>query len=105
MDKFKFKELLMNIAVCAMSCDGDIDEKEITALKKIEKETPYFSEIDLSKKLESALKKCKNDLESFKKNIINNLKKNKLTTRDSRVVERKKYGHKKARRSFQFSKR
>ncbi|MDE3059408.1 MAG: 30S ribosomal protein S9 [Pseudomonadota bacterium] len=26
-------------------------------------------------------------------------------TRDSRTVERKKYGHKKARRSFQFSKR
>ena len=33
------------------------------------------------------------------------LKKEKLTTRDSRIVERKKYGHKKARRSFQFSKR
>ena len=33
------------------------------------------------------------------------LKKQKLTTRDSRSVERKKYGHKKARRSFQFSKR
>ena len=33
------------------------------------------------------------------------LKKNKLTTRDSRAVERKKYGHRKARRSFQFSKR
>ena len=33
------------------------------------------------------------------------LKKNKLTTRDSRKVERKKYGHRKARRSFQFSKR
>ena len=33
------------------------------------------------------------------------LKKVKLTTRDSRAVERKKYGHKKARRSFQFSKR
>ena len=39
--------------------------------------------------------------ESLKKN----LKKDKLTTRDSRVVERKKYGHRKARRSFQFSKR
>tara|TARA_B100000941_G_scaffold290389_1_gene272264 strand:- start:1341 stop:1775 length:435 start_codon:yes stop_codon:yes gene_type:complete len=38
---------------------------------------------------------------TFKKN----LKKDKLTTRDSRVVERKKYGHRKARRSFQFSKR
>ena len=33
------------------------------------------------------------------------LKKNKFTTRDSRKVERKKYGHKKARRSFHFSKR
>jgi small subunit ribosomal protein S9 len=33
------------------------------------------------------------------------LKKEGFLTRDSRVVERKKYGHKKARRSFQFSKR
>ena len=33
------------------------------------------------------------------------LKTEKLTTRDSRVVERKKPGRKKARRSFQFSKR
>ena len=33
------------------------------------------------------------------------LKKEKLTTRDSRVVERKKYGRRKARRSYQFSKR
>jgi small subunit ribosomal protein S9 len=33
------------------------------------------------------------------------LKKEKLMTRDSRSVERKKYGHKKARRSYQFSKR
>ena len=38
-------------------------------------------------------------------NFKKNLKKDKLTTRDSRVVERKKYGHRKARRSFQFSKR
>ena len=33
------------------------------------------------------------------------LRKGGFLTRDSRVVERKKYGHKKARRSFQFSKR
>ena len=38
-------------------------------------------------------------------NLKKILKKDKLTTRDSRVVERKKYGHRKARRSFQFSKR
>ena len=33
------------------------------------------------------------------------LKKGGFLTRDSRTVERKKYGHAKARRSFQFSKR
>ncbi|MDF2115428.1 30S ribosomal protein S9 [Roseiarcaceae bacterium H3SJ34-1] len=33
------------------------------------------------------------------------LKKAGFLTRDSRTVERKKYGHKKARKSFQFSKR
>tara|TARA_B100000686_G_C16005609_1_gene578813 strand:+ start:45 stop:485 length:441 start_codon:yes stop_codon:yes gene_type:complete len=41
----------------------------------------------------------------FDPNFKSSLKKEKLTTRDSRSVERKKYGHKKARRSFQFSKR
>ena len=41
----------------------------------------------------------------FEPDLKQTLKKVKLTTRDSRAVERKKYGHKKARRSFQFSKR
>ena len=41
----------------------------------------------------------------FEPGLRASLKKEKLTTRDSRSVERKKYGRKKARRSFQFSKR
>ena len=41
----------------------------------------------------------------FDKNFKSTLKSEKLTTRDSRAVERKKPGRKKARRSFQFSKR
>jgi small subunit ribosomal protein S9 len=44
-------------------------------------------------------------LVQFDPNFKSTLKKEKLTTRDSRSVERKKYGHRKARRSFQFSKR
>ena len=38
-------------------------------------------------------------------NTKDSLKKNGFLTRDSRTVERKKYGRQKARRSFQFSKR
>ena len=41
----------------------------------------------------------------FEPELKTTLKKEKLTTRDSRAVERKKYGRRKARRSFQFSKR
>ena len=41
----------------------------------------------------------------FEPELKTTLKKEKLTTRDSRAVERKKYGRKKARKSFQFSKR
>ena len=41
----------------------------------------------------------------FDPDLKTKLKKEKLTTRDSRAVERKKYGRMKARRSYQFSKR
>jgi len=41
----------------------------------------------------------------FDNTFKSTLKSEKLTTRDSRAVERKKPGRKKARRSFQFSKR
>ena len=44
-------------------------------------------------------------LVQFEPDLKPALKKEKFTTRDSRAVERKKYGHRKARRSFQFSKR
>ena len=48
--------------------------------------------------LARALKGFRSDLEPI-------LRQGEFLTRDSREVERKKYGHKKARRSFQFSKR
>jgi small subunit ribosomal protein S9 len=44
-------------------------------------------------------------LSDFEPTLRPALKHQGLLTRDSRVVERKKYGKKKARRSFQFSKR
>lgn len=48
--------------------------------------------------LARALKEHRPDLEAA-------LRDNGFLTRDARMVERKKYGHKKARKSFQFSKR
>jgi small subunit ribosomal protein S9 len=48
--------------------------------------------------LARALKEFRPDLEPV-------LREKGFLTRDARMVERKKYGHKKARKSFQFSKR
>ncbi len=44
-------------------------------------------------------------LTNFEPELRSTLKRAGFLTRDSRVVERKKYGRAKARRSFQFSKR
>lgn len=52
--------------------------------------------------LRHGISKC---LDLFEPELHNVLKKNGFLTRDSRVVERKKYGKAKARKSYQFSKR
>ncbi|CAN5625551.1 30S ribosomal protein S9 [soil metagenome] len=44
-------------------------------------------------------------LAQHRPDVEHSLREGGFLTRDSRKVERKKYGHKKARRSFQFSKR
>lgn len=44
-------------------------------------------------------------LKEFRPDLEATLRDAELLTRDARKVERKKYGHKKARKSFQFSKR
>jgi small subunit ribosomal protein S9 len=44
-------------------------------------------------------------LKEFRPDLEPALRDGEFLTRDSRMVERKKYGHKKARKSFQFSKR
>jgi len=78
MENTEFKELLLNIAVLAIACDGHIDAREIEALHRIEKDSPYFSAIDLSKNLENALQDCAADLEAFQKKIFDILSSNSL---------------------------
>jgi small subunit ribosomal protein S9 len=44
-------------------------------------------------------------LKAHRPDLDHSLREGDFLTRDARMVERKKYGHKKARKSFQFSKR
>ena len=73
MEKLNFKKVLLDIAVCAISCDGHIDEKEIEELNLIEKKSPYFSNLDLNKNLQQSIDLATKSYSSFQKSVFNNL--------------------------------
>jgi hypothetical protein len=55
MDSTEFKKLLFEVACCTVTCDYNIDEREIRELQYINESTTYFKDIDLSKQLENFL--------------------------------------------------
>ena len=75
MEKEGVKKMFLDIAVAAISCDGDIDEREIDKLKEIEKSSPYFSEFDLSKPLNKSLEVSMKDLNAFQHKLFEAIKK------------------------------
>jgi len=77
MEAINYTNILLETAVSAIACDGDIDEREIEALKNIEKNSPYFSSDDLSDNLEKYLKKCSSDITKYQKSVFNKIKKGK----------------------------
>ena len=74
----EYKNILLETAVSAIACDGDIDKREIRALKNIEKNSPYFSSEDMSEMLEKSLKKCTKDIAKYQESIFKKIKKSKL---------------------------
>lgn len=78
MEKEEVKKMFLDIAVAAISCDGDIDEREIDKLKEIEKSSPYFSEFDLSKPLNKSLEISMKDLMAFQNTLFESIKKSDL---------------------------
>jgi uncharacterized tellurite resistance protein B-like protein len=78
MEKEEVKKMFLDIAVAAISCDGDIDEREIDKLKEIEKSSPYFSEFDLSKPLNKSLEISMKDLMAFQNTLFESIKKTDL---------------------------
>jgi hypothetical protein len=78
METSEYKKILLDIAVCAISCDGIIDEREINELHEIEKSSPYFSALDLSETLETSIKDCMDDMNEFQRKIFELLDSNDL---------------------------
>ena len=73
METLNFKEILLQTAVCAIACDGVIDERENEALHHIEKKSPYLSSEDLASNLDELIENCSNDFELFRDNLYRTL--------------------------------
>lgn len=69
----EFKKLLLNIAVCAISCDGHVDKLEIEELHLIEKKSPYFSKIDLTDSLNNSIAIAMDSYDTFQESVLVNL--------------------------------
>ena len=69
MEKNEFKILLFKVAFCTMVCDGHIDGSEIDEMKKIDKNTSFFHDIDLSEELSE----LQNELSKKGTQVINDL--------------------------------
>jgi len=74
----EYKEILLNTAVCAIAADNVIDQREIESLKKIEKNSRYFSSIDLEQTLQSSLDTCMSDIKSFTNSTLERITKSNL---------------------------
>ena len=64
-----FKRLLFKTAFCCMACDGHIDQNEVDEIKKMDTNTTYFGDVDLSGELEILL----NELVKNGKKVVNDL--------------------------------
>ena len=64
MEQVKFQKILLATAICAIACDGEIDDAEIEELGHIVKNTTYFIGIDpvgFSKEMIDAVKNNSTD--------------------------------------------
>lgn len=54
-------KLIFKTAFCAMTCDGNIDEREIQEIRKIHDKSPVFKNVDINEELKLTIDKFKND--------------------------------------------
>ena len=79
METKDFKKLLFKTAFCVMACDGSIDDLEIQEMRKIDSNTTYFSDIDLSDELDELINELHNKNIKIVKNLFDSLRENTLT--------------------------
>lgn len=73
-DTESFQRLLFRTAFCLMACDGDIDEREVLEMRKMNESGAYFRGIDLSDELDELLRDLKEKGRKIVQELFDTLK-------------------------------
>ena len=73
MEQTFFTKVLLDVAVCAISCDGHIDDLEIKELHEIQEKSPYFIKDDLKESLNNSISLAIDSYEIFQKRVFSKL--------------------------------
>lgn len=79
MEKIDYKKVLLDIAVCAISCDGHIDDLEIKELHLINDKSPYFSQTNLVDSLNNSVGIAIDSYKIFQESVLSKLNNNRLS--------------------------
>ena len=79
MENLEFKKILFKTAFCVMACDGHIDDLEIEEMKKIDTNTSYFKNVDLSDELSQLIEEIKTKGKTIVLDLFQTLRTTKLT--------------------------
>ena len=73
MEQISFNKLLLKTAFSCMACDGDIDKREVSLIKKLHQEKKIFGEIDINIELKNLLSEINKDGQLFLKSYFADL--------------------------------
>ncbi len=73
MEQISFNKLLLKTAFSCMACDGDIDKREVSLIKKLHQEKKIFGEIDINIELKNLLSEMNKDGQLFLKSYFADL--------------------------------
>ena len=86
METISFDKLLLKTAFCCMASDGEIDKKEVSAIKKMCAESPHFKNFDFATEINSLLDKLNNDGKEFINYYFNLLNETKLSDNEEMEI-------------------
>jgi hypothetical protein len=82
MEQISFNKLLLKTAFSCMACDGDIDKREVSLIKRMHEHKKIFGELDINQELDNLLLEINHDGHKFLRIYFSELTSKELSVQD-----------------------